>query len=44
MAYKSKCKEVSICCLKIIRDTTAEEREFEIVAQRPVSAGAINEP
>ena len=44
MAYKSKCKEVSLCCLKIVRDTTAEEKEFEIVAQRPASAGAINEP
>ena len=27
MAYKSKCKEASICCLKIIRDTEAEEKE-----------------
>jgi len=33
MAYKSKCKEVSLCCLKIIRDTDAEEKEFEIVAR-----------
>ena len=23
--YKSKCKEVSFCCIKIIRDTTGEE-------------------
>ena len=23
--YKSKCKEVSCCCIKIIRDTTIEE-------------------
>ena len=23
--YKSKCKEVKCCCLKIIRDTGAEE-------------------
>lgn len=32
MAYKSKCKECSICCLKIIRDVEIEEkeREFEI--------------
>jgi len=43
MAYKSKCKEVSICCLKIVRDTSAEEKEFELIAQRPVSSGAINE-
>ena len=25
MAYKSKCKEVQVCCLKIIRDTDTEE-------------------
>jgi len=24
MVYKSKCKEVSCCCLKIVRDTEAE--------------------
>ena len=30
--YKSKCKEVSFCCIKIIRDTTAEE---ELDTQRP---------
>lgn len=29
MAYKSKCKEVSACCIKIIRDVEAEEREEE---------------
>ena len=23
--YKSKCKEVSFCCIKIIRDTAGEE-------------------
>jgi len=25
MAYKSKCKEVSFCCIKIIRDVEAED-------------------
>ena len=29
MAYKSKCKEASCCCLKIIRDIDAEEKEEE---------------
>ena len=29
MAYKSKCKEVACCCIKIIRDTDAEEKEEE---------------
>jgi len=29
MAYKSKCKEVACCCMKIIRDVEAEEKEEE---------------
>ena len=29
MAYKSKCKEVSCCCIKIVRDIASEEKEFE---------------
>ena len=29
MAYKSKCKEVSCCCIKIIRDVEIEEKENE---------------
>ena len=32
MAYKSKCKEVSCCCIKIIRDVEAEEKEIEFLA------------
>ena len=31
--YKSKCSRVELCCIKIIRDTTAEE-ELDI-QQRP---------
>lgn len=30
--YKSKCKEVSVCCIKIIRDTNIEE---ELDIQQP---------
>jgi hypothetical protein len=30
--YKSKCKEVSCCCIKIIRDTSGEE---QLDAQQP---------
>ena len=30
--YKSKCKEVSFCCIKIIRDTAIEE---ELDIQQP---------
>jgi len=29
LAYKSKCKEVSCCCVKIVRDTDTEEKEEE---------------
>ena len=29
MAYKSKCKECSICCIKVIRDTETEQEELE---------------
>jgi hypothetical protein len=32
MAYKSKCKEVSCCCIKIVRDVEAEEKETEFLA------------
>jgi hypothetical protein len=29
MCYKSKCRQVDFCCIKIIRDTAAEEKEEE---------------
>ena len=29
LAYKSKCKECKICCIKVIRDTNLEEKELE---------------
>lgn len=35
MCYKSKCKEVELCCLKIVRDTIAEEREEEFRMEHP---------
>jgi hypothetical protein len=35
MCYKSKCKEVSICCVKIIRDTEAEAKEEEFRLEHP---------
>ena len=31
--YKSKCKEVSICCIKIVRDVEVEEKELEIITK-----------
>jgi hypothetical protein len=27
--YKSKCSQMEVCCIKIIRDTAIEEREHE---------------
>lgn len=37
MAYKSKCKEVACCCIKIIRDVEAEEKEEEFrVLHQPI--------
>jgi hypothetical protein len=41
MAYKSKCKEVSCCCIKIIRDTETEEKEFELVSNKPVPINEV---
>jgi aldehyde:ferredoxin oxidoreductase len=29
MAYKSKCKECSVCCIKVVRDVDLEEKELE---------------
>jgi len=31
--YKSKCRQVDICCIKIIRDVEVEEKELEIVSR-----------
>ena len=36
MAYKSKCKEVACGCIKIIRDTEAEEKEEEFRITHPI--------
>ena len=37
MAYKTKCKECSCCCIKVIRDVELEEKEneFEILHKQP---------
>jgi hypothetical protein len=29
MAYKSKCKECEVCCIRVKRDVALEERERE---------------
>jgi hypothetical protein len=40
MAYKSKCKEFSLCCCSVKRDVDLEEREneFEITHRSPQQA------
>jgi hypothetical protein len=30
LCYKSKCKEINLCCLKIVRDIESEEKIDEI--------------
>jgi hypothetical protein len=35
MAYKSKCKVIDCCCIKIVRDTDAEEKEEEFRINHP---------
>ena len=35
MAYKSKCKEFTLGCLKVIRDTETEERIEEFIITHP---------
>lgn len=34
MAYKSKCKKCSVCCIEIIRDTDAEIEVDELIINR----------
>ena len=42
MAYKSKCKEVACCCIKIIRDVDAEEKADEFLATHPIQKTESN--
>jgi len=44
MAYKSKCKEVSCCCIKLVRDVELEEKEneFEITHRVPLNTESSN--
>jgi hypothetical protein len=37
MFYKSKCKEVTCCCIKIVRDTELEEKEHEYDVEHNVN-------
>ena len=43
--YRSKCKEVSFCCIKVIRDTTAEEElDIQQRSQNPISTQSSDPP
>jgi hypothetical protein len=44
MFYKSKCKEVSLCCLKVVRDIEAEEHEheFDVTHQAIKNTDSLN--
>lgn len=46
MCYKSKCRQVDVCCIKIIRDTTAEakEEEYRIDHNQPSSLSPASSP
>ena len=35
--YKSKCKEVNFCCIKIIRDVEGEEQLDNVTRPNPLS-------
>jgi len=35
--YKSKCKEVNFCCIKIIRDVEGEEQLDNVNRQNPMN-------
>ena len=35
--YKSKCKEVNFCCIKVIRDVEGEEQLDNVTRPNPLS-------
>jgi hypothetical protein len=35
LCYKSKCKEVNVCCIKIVRDVEGEEKIDIEIPQTP---------
>jgi len=42
--YKSKCKEVNFCCIKIIRDVEGEEQFDNATRQNPLSSQSLDRP
>ena len=39
--YRSKCREVKICCIRIIRDVEGEEELDIQIAQNPISQNGL---
>ena len=42
--YKSKCKEVNFCCIKIIRDVEGEEQLDNATRPNPLSSRSLDRP
>ena len=42
--YKSKCKEVNFCCIKIIRDVEGEEQLDIASRQNPITTHSLDRP
>ena len=42
--YKSKCKEVNFCCIKIIRDVEGEEQLDNASRQNPITSQSLDRP
>ena len=42
--YKSKCKEVSFCCIRIIRDVQGEEQLDNANRPNPLSSQSVDRP
>jgi hypothetical protein len=42
--YKSKCREVSFCCIKIIRDVEGEEQLDNANRPNPLSSQSVDRP
>ena len=42
--YKSKCKEVNFCCIKIIRDVEGEEQLDNATRPNPLSSQSLDRP
>ena len=42
--YKSKCREVNFCCIKIIRDVEGEEQLDNATRPNPLSSQSLDRP